>query len=74
MQKFNPNFSHAIWKWRTIWRGLCFALMLVVVMPVWAEEMTSVKSSYNGNATDFVKDWWNGLWESSHKTKKNGRF
>ncbi len=72
MQKFNPNFSHAIWKWRTIWRGLCVALMLVVVMPVWAEEMTSVKSSYIGNATDFVKDWWNDLWESSHKTKMGG--
>jgi len=49
MQKFNPNFSHAIWKWRTIWRGLCFALMLVVVMPVAANVTVEERRAVSRN-------------------------
>ncbi|HDN27799.1 MAG TPA: hypothetical protein ENG03_12045 [Thioploca sp.] len=67
MQKFNPNFSHAIWKWRTIWRGLCFALMLVVVMPV-AANVTVEERSVSENLGSLLTSWWNHLWDSSYQT------
>ncbi len=69
MQKFNPNLSHSIWKWRTILRGLCVALMLILVIPV-AANVTVDERSVSENLKSMLTGWWNHLWDRSYQVTR----
>jgi len=77
MSNFDLNFGRSIWNWRAIGRGLCFALMLVMVMPVSADVKVE-KRSLGDNLVKTLTNWWESLWNSSHgKTNgfvRNGEF
>jgi len=64
------SFDYALRKWRAIWWcGLCFALMLSLVMPV-AANVTVEKRSISDNLGSMLTVWWNYWWEISHQATR----
>jgi hypothetical protein len=59
MSNKNPSSGHCVCKWRSLWRGVFFASMLVLVMPAWADTPSRM-----GNIAAMFSNLWYKLWPS----------
>jgi hypothetical protein len=59
----NPSSAHCVCKWGSIWRGVFFASMFVLVMPTWAD----TPSSRIGNIAEKFSNFWYKLWSSDEE-------